>query len=163
MRQAWSEAGNEPADLISSLFTLGCVLKPGESATGERALAQAGPLVAVGYHAMVEGFAAETIRAIFPPERVEQIEQYRALYETYEPADAKYLQLHRGHLMFNRPEEVPFLTEALILGSTFTGTKDVLVDGIRRLKEAGLSQFTIQLVQGQEDALEDWADVFEAV
>ncbi len=163
MQKSWSDHGNHLTDLFSSLFTLGCVLRPGESATSERALAQAGPLAAVGYHALVEGFAADMIGQMFPPERVEQIERYRAIYEAYEPANAKYLQLHRGHLMFNRPEEVPFLTEELILGSTFTGTKEVLVDEIRRLKDGGLTQFTVQIVQGHEDAIDDWADVFETV
>ncbi len=162
MQADW-KSGGQSDSLHSTLFTLGCVLKTGESATSERALAQAGPLAAVGYHALVEGFASEMIGSMFPPERVKQIEDYRKIYEQYEPKDAKYLQLHRGHLMFNRPEELPFLTEELMSESTFTGTKDQLVDKIRRLKEGGISQFTIQLVHGQEDAIEDWADVFEKV
>jgi len=162
MQVEW-QATDQGNELHSTLFTLGCVLESGESATSERALAQAGPLAAVGYHALVEGFASEMIGNMFPPERVEQIEKYRAIYEQYEPEDARYLQLHRGHLMFNRPEEIPFLTNDLMLGSTFTGTKDQLIDNIRRLEEGGFSQFTIQLVHGQEDALNDWADLLEKV
>jgi 5,10-methylenetetrahydromethanopterin reductase len=163
MQAAWQTQGRAEDTLHSTLFTLGCVLTPGESPISERALAQAGPLAAVGYHALVEGFAAEMIGNMFPAERVAQIEEYRKIYQSYEPADARYLQLHRGHLMFNRPEEVPFLTEELILGSTFTGTKEVLVEQIRRLDDGGFTQFTIQIVQGQEQAIEDWADVFAAL
>jgi len=163
MQLEWEASGNNKSELNSTLFTLGCVLKQGEPATSERALAQAGPLAAVGYHALVEGFASDMIGEIFPPERVAQIEAYRKIYELYQPEDARYLQLHRGHLMFNRPEEMPFLTEELILGSTFTGSREMLIEQIRRLDEGGYSQFTIQIVQGQEDAIEDWVDVFAGV
>ena len=34
-----------------------------------------------------------------------ELEAYRKVYEKYEPADARYLSNHRGHLMFVRPEE----------------------------------------------------------
>ncbi len=163
MQTAWQSEGHQVENLQSTLFTLGRVLQPGESATSEPALAEAGPLAAVGYHALVEGFASDMIGNMFPPERAAQIEAYRAIYEKYEPEDARYLQLHRGHLMFPRPEEKPFLTEELILGSTFTGTKQELIEKIRILEDGGYTQFTIQVVHGQEDAIEDWADVFEAV
>ena len=163
MKNEWRASGAQSNDQRSVLFTLGCVLKPGEPATSKRALAQAGPFAAVGYHALVEGFASDMINKMFPPERIAQIEEYRKIYETYEPEDARYLTLHRGHLMFNRPEEMPFLTEELILGSSFTGTRETLIEYIRQLKAGGYKQFTIQVVQGQEDAIEDWADVFSGV
>lgn len=163
MQSCWQSSGHEPGDLHSTLFTLGCVLETDEPATSDRAMAQAGPCVAVGYHALVEDLATDLVENIFPPERASQIESYRKIYASYEPANARYLELHRGHLMFNRPEEIPFITEDLILGSTFTGTKDVLVDQLRQLEDAGYQQFTVQIVAGQENAIDDWSDVFSAV
>ncbi len=163
MREVWQTGPAADQSLDANLFTLGCVLDEKESATSARALAQAGPLVAVGYHSLVEGFAAEMIGSIFPPERVKEIEAYRAIYEQYEPENARYLTLHRGHLMFTRPEEIPFITESLILDSTFTGTKARLVEKLRQLEDGGYTQFTIQVVEGHEDAIENWADVFAAV
>lgn len=160
MQNQWrsSNPANQPD---SVLFTLGCVLRPGESPMSDRAIAQAGPLVTVGYHSLVEGFAADMIEKMFPPERVSQLDEYRKVYENYEPHDARYLNLHRGHLMFNRPEELPFITEELMLGSTFTGTKDVIIQHLLKLQEAGYKQFTIQIVEGHEEAVEEWAEVFE--
>ena len=163
MQSCWQSSGRNSEDLHSTLFSLGCVLQDGEPATSERAMAQAGPAVAVGYHALIEGFRQEVIEKIFTPERAVQIERYRKIYEAYEPANARYLELHRGHLMFNRPEEIPFITGDLLLGSTFTGTKDVLVERLRRLESAGYQQFTVQIVEGQENAIEDWSDVFATV
>ena len=40
---------------------------------------------------------------------------------------------------------------------TFTGTADVLRGRVEELRDAGYSQFTVQLVEGHEDALADWA------
>ena len=41
------------------------------------------------------------------------------LYAEYEPADARYLQVHRWHLMKLRPEEEALVTSDLIQNLTF--------------------------------------------
>ena len=41
MQAAWRESGPPGQELYSTLFSLGCVLQPGEAADSERALAQA--------------------------------------------------------------------------------------------------------------------------
>jgi 5,10-methylenetetrahydromethanopterin reductase len=61
--------------------------------------------------------------------------------------------------MFVRPDEKPFLSRELVEAFTFTGTAEVLRDRVAELRDAGYSQLTIQLVEGQEDALDDWAEV----
>jgi len=94
-----------------------------------------------------------------PPFLADALETYAKIYQTYEPADARWLTLHRGHLMFVRPEEKPLITAPMIEHLTFTGTADVLRGQVEALRDAGYAQFTIQLVEGQEDALDDWADV----
>ena len=91
------------------------------------------------------------------------VAEYRAMYEAYEPADARYLQLHRGHFMFPRPEEERFLTADLLRDLTFTSTAGELRERIRALREAGHDQFAVFLAPGHEDAIEDWARVFEGV
>jgi hypothetical protein len=58
-----------------------------------------------------------------PIQGLEQIfREYRALYESYTPTDARYLTLHKGHLMFVRPEEGRFVTADLIRTLTSSGT-----------------------------------------
>lgn len=163
MRMSWKEANRRTDDLHSVLFSLGCVLEPGEAADSARAKAQAGPLAAVLYHNVMESLPRGAAGSVFPPDLAKRIEAYRDIYENYEPADARYLELHRGHLMFLRPEEEPFITADLIDEFSFTGEPEVLRDRLRALEEAGYNQFTIQLVEGHEDALEQWASVFELV
>ena len=61
--------------------------------------------------------------------------------------------------MFVREQERPFITEELIRKTTFTGTAKDIEARIGELRDAGYTQFTIQIVPGQEEAIEDWARI----
>ena len=91
-----------------------------------------------------------------------ELEGYIALARTFEPADARYLQNHRGHLLFVKPEEKRFVTADLIRATTFTATEAEIRQRIDALRGAGYTQFTIQLVPGQEAAIADWARIRSA-
>jgi len=160
MADSCRAAGRAPETLYKTGFTLGCVLGPGEDAASPRARAEAGPLAAVFYHALVEG----TVDAsLLPPDLQAALEEYRRLYATYEPADARYLRLHAGHLMRVRPEEERFVTPELIRTTTFTATAAELRDRVRQLRDAGYDQLAVQIVPGHETAIEDWAQLFATV
>lgn len=151
--------GREPRSLEATAFSLGCVLASGEPADGPRAMAQAGPWIPVLFHAFVE----QSIDEILPSEIRPSIAEFRALVETYEPKDARYLALHRGHLAFVRPEEKRFVTGERLRAFSLTGPEDELRERIRKLRDGGFSELAIQLVPGQESAIEDWARLFETV
>jgi 5,10-methylenetetrahydromethanopterin reductase len=162
MRKDWQTAGRTEA-LYSTLFTLGCVLDPGESAASERAIAEAGPMATVFFHNLVETTEPGALANVLPRAQNDALERYREMYLRYQPADARHLEVHRGHLMFVRPEERPFLSPEIMSALTMTATADVLRDRIRTLRDAGYSQFTVQLVERHDDALERWAEVFATV
>jgi 5,10-methylenetetrahydromethanopterin reductase len=111
----------------------------------------------------VHGVTRTIKGAVLPAELQAAAEEYRRLYETFEPADARYLRLHTGHLMFVRPEEERFLSAELIRMSTFTAERDELVERVRLLRDAGYQQLAVQLVPGHEDAMDDWMEVFSRV
>lgn len=160
MQQSWDKAGNDLSDLSAVAFALGCVLQPGEAADSERAVAQAGPRAAVLLHrAADEALAGLPNTSPVPPELAEPIAGYVELARTFEPADARYLTNHRGHLMAVKPIERPFVTAEMIRQTTFTGTEADLRERIAALRDGGYTQFTIQLVPGQEAAIEDWARI----
>ncbi len=150
------EIGRESSSLYKTVFALGCVLAEGEEADGARGMAQAGPQAAVGWHGAMERWDSlpEPVKANMARER--------ALYESYDPR-APYLELHRGHLVFVRDDERPFISADLIRQRTYTGTQTELRDRVRAIEAAGYDQFCLQLVHGQEDAVEDWARVFDLV
>ena len=72
--------------------------------------------------------AADTALAGYPaplamrPEFAASVEAYVAHARSFEPADAYYLSNHRGHLMFVRPDERPFITAEMIRRTSFIGT-----------------------------------------
>jgi 5,10-methylenetetrahydromethanopterin reductase len=163
MRQEWRQAGRPLADLSATAFTLGCVLQKGEPADSERAMAQAGPRAAVMLHrAADEALSGLAPGTTMPIESRAELEGYIALARTYKPADAPYLQNHRGHLMFVKPEEKPFVTADIIRATSFTATEADIKQRIDTLRGAGYTQFTIQLVPGQEAAITDWARIRKA-
>jgi 5,10-methylenetetrahydromethanopterin reductase len=51
----------------------------------------------------------------------------------------------------------------MIRSFSFTGTVGELRDRVHALQEAGYDQLAVQLVPGQEDALDDWAKLMDKV
>ena len=160
MKSAWSDAGRAPEQLSAVEFTLGCVLRDGEAADGPRAKAQAGTLVAAFLHGLLETPELDGILGHLPPAIRQALAAYRPIYESYAPPDARYLTLHRGHLMKLRPEEEPLVTADLLRALAWVGTAEELRARVDALASAGYTQIAVQIVEGHEDAIEDWARVF---
>ena len=163
MREAWSKAGHAMADLRATAFALGCVLQDGEPADSERAMAQAGPRAAVMLHrAADEALAGLAPGVAMLSKTTPELQAYIDLARGFEPKDAPYLQNHRGHLMFVKPEEKRFVSADLIRATSFTASEAEIKQRIEALRGAGYTQFTIQLVPGQEAALADWGRIRRA-
>jgi 5,10-methylenetetrahydromethanopterin reductase len=159
MEESCRAAGRDPATLYKTAFTMGCVLHDGEPADCPRARAQAGPLALSFFHGVMDG----SLKVRVPEALASTVAEYRRLYDAYEPANARYLTLHKGHFIRPRPEEEPFLTAALVRDLTTTGTAEELVERVRGLAAAGYQQLTICLAPGQEHAVEEWASVLKRV
>jgi 5,10-methylenetetrahydromethanopterin reductase len=157
IRAAWQLQGRDPATCYASCLVMGCVLAPGEPYDSPRAMAQAGPFPAIALH----GWAEDGEQAAVPPPLKPLVDAYRnELYLNYLPADARYLKLHEGHLMFVREDERRFIGGELIRHLTLTGTADEIKPRVAALAAAGYDQLMVQLVPGPEHALDDWAGVF---
>jgi 5,10-methylenetetrahydromethanopterin reductase len=163
MRAAWAEEGHDPDDFYTTAITGGCVLDEGEAYDSPRALAQAGPAAAIVLHNLVEAELYGSIRLTPPPFLTPLMDEYRKLYQSYTPEDARYLSVHRGHLLFLRPDEKHLITADLIRAMTLTGTKEELRETIREMGRAGYMQFSCHIRYGQEDSLDRWADVIAGV
>ena len=73
---------------------------------------------------------------------------YVELAREIPPQGAHYLENHRGHLMFVKPEERPFVTAELIRLTTFTATEKELKERIAALADAGYTEIAMQIVPG---------------
>ncbi len=158
VRAAREASGRSGSELYATCLMAGCVLEAGEPADSSRARAQAGPFPAILLHQMVEDGEA----AFVPPALREVVDAYREVYERYEPADARHLRLHEGHLMYLRPDEEAFVNAGLIEAFTLTARPAVIRERVEALEAAGYDQLAIQITDGQEEALEDWAKVLLA-
>jgi 5,10-methylenetetrahydromethanopterin reductase len=163
MRAAWRAAGRDPAGLHATATISGCVLGDGEPADSPRAKAQAGPTATIALHSLVEREEFGDLGRPLPPQLAPLLERYRQIYLRYEPPDARYLQNHRGHLMFLRPEEQEICTAELIRATTFTGTRDELREQLRELGRAGFAHVGITIRHGHPEMLEEWAAVLDGV
>jgi len=163
MQQAWRQAGRDPRTLYAVAQGGGCVLADGEPYDSPRAKAQAGPAAIMIMHDLAEADDRRTLGHRFPADLQPLFESFKTVYAQYTPPDAKYLQVHRWHLMRLRPEEEPLATAELIQRLTLTGTKQYLREQIRALRDAGYAQFAAHVRYGQEAMVEDWAEALAGI
>ncbi len=158
------EAAGHGADTLDSVvLTGGAILEEGEPADSPRAIAQAGPRAAMLLHrAADEALAGLPNATPAPPAVAGTVAGYIELARGFRPQGTHYLENHRGHLMFVKPEERPFITADLIRLTTVTGTEREVKDRLAALFAAGYSEIAIQIIPGQEHALEDWGKIRRA-
>jgi 5,10-methylenetetrahydromethanopterin reductase len=163
MRGVWAASGQASDALEAIVLTGGVVLDEGEPADSPRAVAQAGPRAAMLLHraadAALMGWPA--IAAI-PAALADTVAAYVELARSFRPQGAHYLENHRGHLMFVKPEERPFVTADLIKLTGLAATENELKARIGALADAGYSEIALQIVPGQEHAIEDWGKIRRA-
>jgi 5,10-methylenetetrahydromethanopterin reductase len=163
MRTAWQAAGRTRENLNAIAWIGGAVLDEGEPADSPRSVAIGGPRASMLLHR-----AADTALANHPtplamrPEYQEKVDAYVAHARSFGPQGVYYLQNHRGHLMFVRPDERPYITAEMIKGTTFTGTEREIKQRVGKLVDAGFAQVVISIPPGQEPMIEDWGRIRRA-
>ena len=160
MRQAWA-GRSDPLNAVA--WAGGAVLDPGEPHDSPRAIAQAGPRTAVMLHrAADQALSGLPNTSTLPPQFQSIVERYVEHARGFRPQGAPYLSNHRGHLMFVRDDERPFLTAELIRHATWTATAPELIERIQAIEAAGFNQIVFSILPGQEHAVEDWGKIRRA-
>lgn len=161
MDAAYRAASRNPDNFRKLAFTFGAVLRDGENCDTPRIRAQAGPVAAMVLHNLMETQYGDLGTGAVDDNTL--VAAYRALYASYQPANAKYLTLHRGHALFLRPEEEPLITGEFIRNTSFTGTVMELADQVKAIRDAGYTDVSFVILPQYPDAVEDWARVMERV
>jgi 5,10-methylenetetrahydromethanopterin reductase len=105
--------------------------------------------------AALGGYTDPGLRSAFAGAVAGYVEHARS----FRPAGAHCLQNDRGHPMFVRPDQLPFLSAEPIRYATWTATLPELIARVGTLKEAGFAQIEFSVLPGQEHAIEDWRRV----
>ena len=160
------EMGTSPADFKNAMFFTGSYpLAEGESLTSERCLRQAGPLAAVLLHNVIEMAQHGTLGSYTGVDKA-ILDKCMRLYESYQPADARYLALHRGHALFLREDEAEFMTPDWIRHTTMTAPVAEIREHIRELLRIGYQEIVFMMnTYHPEDinVIERWVEVMEGV
>jgi 5,10-methylenetetrahydromethanopterin reductase len=165
MRAAWAAEGRAAEALGAVAFGYGSILAPGERADSPRVIAEAGPraVQSVLHRAADEALMGLPNLTRAPDWAKPAVAEYTRMIEQSEPRDARYMNNHRGHLVFVRPDERKLITADLIRYTSFTGTENQVIGWMQALRSAGYREFTVCVVPGQESVLEDWAPVMRAI
>ena len=122
-----------------------------------------GPWVMANLHAFAAGYA----RAESLPSPVRPVFQAYMEYvsKMKTPRDERYLELHSGHCCYVEPAEWKFVTPESIECCTIVGPREKVVEQIRGLEKAGLSQiFLNSPMDGFGDCIGEIArEVFDRV
>ena len=122
-----------------------------------------GHWVMASMHAIAAGFASANS---LPPGA-------RKVYDAYAehvaalktPTAERYLDVHVGHCCFVAPEEKRFVTADTIGATTIVGPREAVLEQLRALDKAGLSQiFLNPPMDGFDECLDDISrDVIEKI
>jgi alkanesulfonate monooxygenase SsuD/methylene tetrahydromethanopterin reductase-like flavin-dependent oxidoreductase (luciferase family) len=139
LRMAGAAAGRDltPASFPVTTLTTAVVLEPGEPATSERVRDEAGAFAVSALHYAYEQWRQYGRR---PGPAFQGVwDEYVAMVDEV-PDERRHLRIHLGHNCWVIPEEERFVTPELVAGTCLVGTAAELVDRLRALGEAGLSQ-----------------------
>jgi 5,10-methylenetetrahydromethanopterin reductase len=130
------------ADFHTAFITTGCVLRPGEKLTDDRVIDETGSWVMCELHFFYEiwkdlGEKDELI----PPHFANVWEDYLNRVKNFSlPENARFRQIHEGHLVYMQPEERRFVTPEAIRAGCLVGRPEEIAEQIRASEKAGMRE-----------------------
>jgi len=139
-------AGRDIGAVYTTNLTSGCVLRPGESLTSPRVLRQVGPFGILLLHTNWDPVEMK-VGPFAPPSVAPLAKRYfeEHIMKMKTPLGKRYQEMHLGHLVFVRPGEEQFITPDLIKLATLTGSAGEIIDRIRELEAAGVSNIALNV------------------
>ena len=158
---AAGRAGRSTEKPYTVALSFGCVLRDGESLGSERVMARVGPSIVPGLHAQWEaGFGPGANLGMRPD--AEMADAFNTYIQEYADANGTpsarlYLDAHRGHMVFLKPEEEQFVTQEAI-SRTLTGTGPEIIEKLEEMEANGVDNVAISVTdaQGARDLIQDF-------
>lgn len=163
IRSAAAKIGRTlPADFLAACSSSACVLRRGEKLTDDRVVNQTGSMVTTNLHLNYEvwelsGRKDELILPHFAniwDDYVKRVANYSL------PPESRFRQIHDGHATFLQEGERRFVTPEAIKASCLVGEPDEIVEQVRGLERAGLTEISLlPPADYQSDVLRDFAEL----
>ena len=159
--QAAGRAGRSTAKPYTVALAFGCVRKEGEALASKRVMARVGPSIVPGLHAQWEaGFGPGANLGMRPD--AEMADAFNTYIQEYAEksgtaTDRLYLDAHRGHMVFLKPDEEQFVTQEA-LARSLTGSGPEIIEKIENMEAAGIDNIAIAVTdaEGARDLIEDF-------
>lgn len=156
--------GGHGAKPYVTVLSSACVLREGESLSSERVIANVGPTLIPGVHAMWErdygpgsnlGMSNPGIAADYD----RYIREYGDSRPNPTPDDRRYLDAHEGHYVYLKDGEERFVSPEMI-GRTLTGTPDEISRKLDDLEVMGVNNVALAAVnrQAARDLIADFGE-----
>lgn len=141
-----SAAGRDLGPVYTTNLTSACVLRPGESIMAPRVLRQIGPMAILLLHTNWDPVEMK-VGPFAPPSVAPLAKRYfeEHIMKMKTPLEKRYQEMHLGHLVFTRPGEEKFITPDLIRLGTLTGSSSEIIDRIRALEAAGVTNIALNV------------------
>jgi len=158
---AAGRAGRSTAKPYTVALSYGCVLREGESLSSQRVMDRVGPSILPGLHAQWEaGFGPGANLGMRPD--AEMADAFNTYIQEHAEtsgtsSDRLYLDTHRGHMVFLKPDEEQFITQEAIAG-TLTGTGPQIIEKLEEMEANGIDNVAISVTdaQGARDLIQDF-------
>jgi len=129
------------------ILTAMAIRDPNEQLDSRRLLGYQGPWITSHLHGDLGGGAKDPNT---PQVAHDAIDAYRELKKGMRE-DAPWIENHRGHSTFVRPDEAHILNGELLNAVSQIGTAEELIAEVQELEEAGINEIVWQVIPGYED------------
>ena len=146
IKAAAKAAGREMGEVYCTNLTSACVLRPGESILSDRVAKQIGPMAILLLHTNWDPTDIK-VGPFAPPSVAGQAKAYfdNHIMNMKTAMDRRFQEMHLGHLVFMREGERAYLTPELIKAGTLTGSGPEIIDRIRELEAAGVTNIALNV------------------
>ena len=132
-------------DFHTAFITTSCVLGAGDRLTDARVIDETGSWVGCELHFYYEVWKDNgEDDALIPDHFKDAWPDYLARVQAMSlPEQARFRQIHDGHLVYLQPDERKYVTPAAIANGCLVGEPDAIIAHIRRLEAAGIREVTL--------------------
>ncbi len=134
-----------PDNFHSAFITTSCVLNVGDKLSDDRVIDETGSWVACELHFYYEvwkdnGCNDAIIPDYFKPIWPDYLQRVQAMSL---PENARFRQIHDGHLVYLQPAERHYVSPAAIRAGCLVGSPDEIIEHVKRLEAGGIKEIDL--------------------